>query len=92
MSFGMRANPSTEHTGLEKTKENCHVGRVGSFSGRRRGRLYDNQNNGFGPLNRLPITLTAHPGGVSSDPSGMLPAARSKIVPVAFRHSLGLTF
>jgi hypothetical protein len=39
----MRANPSTEHTGLEKIKENCHVRGVGSFSGRRRGRLYDNQ-------------------------------------------------
>jgi hypothetical protein len=69
MSFGMRINPGTQHNSLEKTKENCHVRPVGSFSGRRRGRLYDNQNNGFGPLNSLPITLTAHPGGVSSDPA-----------------------
>jgi hypothetical protein len=81
MSFGMRANPGRQHDRLEKSKENCHVSRVGPFSGRRRGRLYDNQNNGFGPLYHLPITLTAHPGGVSSDPSGMLPAARSMIVP-----------
>jgi hypothetical protein len=50
MSFGMRACAGPDNTRLEKTKENCHVGRVGSFSGRRRGRLYDNQNNGFGPL------------------------------------------
>jgi hypothetical protein len=47
----MRADASADYTRLEKTKENCHVSRVGSFSGRRRGRLYDNQNNGFGPLN-----------------------------------------
>jgi len=47
----MRINPGTQHNRLEKTKENCHVHAVGSFSGRRRGRLYDNQNNGFGPLN-----------------------------------------
>jgi hypothetical protein len=88
----MRAYAGTEHTGLEKTKENCHVRRVGSFSGRRRGRLYENQNNGFGPLNSLPITLTAHPGGVSS--STPRHAAGCTIVDRAgtFRHSLGLTY
>jgi len=50
MSFGMRAYASADYTRLEKIKENCHVSEVGPFSGRRRGRLYDNQNNGFGPL------------------------------------------
>jgi hypothetical protein len=39
-----------DHAGLEKLQQNCHVPRVGPHAGRRRGRLYDNQNNGFGPL------------------------------------------
>jgi ATP-dependent RNA helicase RhlE len=88
MSFGMRAYASADYTRLEKIKENCHVDRVGPFSGRRRGRLYDNQNNGFGPLYHLPITLTAHPGGVSSDPAACCRLHDSDRAG-ACRHSLG---
>jgi ATP-dependent RNA helicase RhlE len=88
MSFGMRAYASAHYTRLEKIKENCHVDRVGPFSGRRRGRLYDNQNNGFGPLYHLPITLTAHPGGVSSDPAACCRLHDSDRAG-ACRHSLG---
>ncbi|MEN3385528.1 MAG: ATP-dependent helicase RhlE [Hyphomicrobiales bacterium] len=84
----MRAYASADYTRLEKIKENCHVDRVGPFSGRRRGRLYDNQNNGFGPLYHLPITLTAHPGGVSSDPAACCRLHDSDRAG-ACRHSLG---
>jgi hypothetical protein len=35
---------------LEMLQLNCHIHGVGPDLGRRRGRLYDNQNNGFGPL------------------------------------------
>jgi superfamily II DNA/RNA helicase len=84
----MRAYASADYTRLEKIKENCHVDWVGPFSGRRRGRLYDNQNNGFGPLYHLPITLTAHPGGVSSDPAACCRLHDSDRAG-ACRHSLG---
>jgi hypothetical protein len=92
MSFGMRAFAGPDYSRLEKTKENCHVGGVGSFSGRRRGRLYDNQNNGFGPLHHLPITLTAHPGGVSSSTPRHAAGCTINDRAGAFRLSLGLTF
>jgi hypothetical protein len=49
-------------------------------SGRGRGRLYDNQNSGFGPLFDTSFTLTAQiRRGVSIAPAAY--AARSLIVP-----------
>lgn len=59
-------------------------------SGRRQGRLHDNQNNGFGPLFEPSFTLTAQTRrGVSIDP-----AACGRLHDFdragASRHSLGL--
>jgi hypothetical protein len=60
-------------------------------SGRRRGRLYDNQNNGFGPLFRTSITLTAQTRrGVSIDPAACGRLHDFRIVPAHPVIALGL--
>jgi hypothetical protein len=88
----MRAFASAGYPRLEKTKENCHIGGVGSFSGRRRGRLYDNQNQWFRPALSSPNHIDSPSRrGVFIDPAACC-RLHDYSRAGAFRHSLGFTF